>query len=110
MRNHPAHSSYPARPRRRSMPEEEASAHLEMAQDPHAAPDRLAGVAHGILRGADQWELNDKSWKVLIAIASHPNTPVDILLQCIWYVPEGVLANPVLPLLGLEHPDFVEQI
>jgi len=43
-------------------------------------------------------------------LAADPNTPADILFQLAGQFPEQFCANPVFPLLPLEHPDMATRM
>lgn len=43
-------------------------------------------------------------------IARHPNCPVDLLNVMFYHYWEDIMLNPVLPLLLLEHPDFLDDV
>lgn len=65
---------------------------------PDAAPE-LAEEVSGLLAPS----LNS----VLDAVARHPNTPPDVLVELIGRCRDAVCANPVLPLLPLEAPGLL---
>ena len=44
------------------------------------------------------------------AVTCNPNTPTEILLELAGEFPEGFLDNPILPLLCIERPDFINTI
>jgi hypothetical protein len=68
---------------------------LRQAIDPATAAERLRQLA------APE---NDPA--VRAAVARNPNTPTETLIGLIIEFPEAFLANPVLPLLLVEHPDL----
>ena len=71
---------------------------LEIAKAPKTPSDRF-------------WELpwsNDKL--VQAAVAENPNSPPELLKQLFINYPDEVLNNPILELILLELPDFIEQL
>jgi pentose-5-phosphate-3-epimerase len=66
--------------------------------NPNAAPDLLQKLA------------NSCDDKILLAIASNPNTPTNILWKVGVEFPEEVLSNPVFSLLLLENANLIEEI
>ncbi len=43
-------------------------------------------------------------------VAQHPNTPPDVLKQLFRYYPVAILTNPIIKLLLLENPNFLEEL
>jgi hypothetical protein len=43
-------------------------------------------------------------------VTANPNTPIEILLELAASFPEVFLENPILPLLQLEKPDFLQTL
>ena len=88
------------------------------AADPRTAPERLRELAQDPLLApivASNPAANAQLLRALAegdgtqtraAVTSHPNAPLDLLLQLAGEFPAAFCANPVLPLLLLEQPDL----
>jgi hypothetical protein len=76
------------------------------ARDPNASPEQLTHLAAEARRFAPRREQNP----VYDALAANPNTPPDLLAFLMPLCPVALAANPVLPLLPLEMPDFTARV
>ncbi|NBB84825.1 MAG: hypothetical protein GVY12_01195 [Bacteroidetes bacterium] len=71
---------------------------LEQATDSTAGADTLASLA------------SHEEEDVQAAVARHPNTPVEVLWRLAVSHPEAVWQNPVLDLLALESPRWIDDV
>src|SRR5579859_1080901 len=53
---------------------------------------------------------NEKDAAVRQAVAQNPNTAKHILLNLAWEFPRAFLSNPILQLLNLSDPNFLEAL
>lgn len=84
-----------------------ASAH-KVTKNPQALPDDLNTAVQEVVECGDKLRT-----EAIMALAAHPNTPSDSLLHLIHNhytaAAHGLARNPILPLLTLERPDFLEK-
>lgn len=78
---------------------------LEIARDPRSPPAFLRRVFRQTWH--DPYPMLQTIAK---ATASNPNSPLDVLGQAAEDFPEAVFANPVIPLLNLGQPDWLDRI
>lgn len=74
---------------------------------PDTPPDELRRL-HDL--AAQDYENYGAQQPLIETIAAHPNSPPDLLSECLYRAPEAFLRNPALPLLPLESPDFFERL
>ena len=72
------------------------SALLAEASDPRTAPGRLAELA------------KHPNSAIRKQAATNPSTPLEALLELLWYMPDAVTDNPCWPLLVLSDPRLAE--
>jgi hypothetical protein len=79
-----------------------------VANNPSAPPELLQELTNGIYGSdATTYENNRDIYK---AVAQNPNTPPNLLLALYADFPLQVLNNPVLDLLVLENPNFLDRL
>jgi hypothetical protein len=105
----------------RTAAEKEAYREIEelaaAAADPTTPPERLTALFDEYIdrvnypRGHVHFREREKAAREWLGppLARHPNAPLKVLLELARYHPHDVVANPVFPLLPLEHPDLTEQ-
>ena len=71
---------------------------LQQAEDPTTSPERLQELA------------TSPDPAIRQAVAANPNTPLETLWQLAREFPHQFWENPILPLLVLEQPDFIDEI
>lgn len=106
----------------RIMTEAEAMEEIEksaaIAADPTVSPDQLSVLLEEYLdrvrypRGNANFMVREKAAREKLgpSLARNPNAPLKIVIELARHHPQDVLANPVFPLLPLEHPDLVGQL
>lgn len=77
-----------------------------IAQHPNATSETLQQLAD--VSYSEPWSNSYKA--VHEAVASNPNTPIDVLFYLGMRFPKQLLNNPVFSLLILENPNFLEQM
>jgi leucine rich repeat (LRR) protein len=82
------------------------------AADPATSPARLTQIVkaeHARLRRLSGVGGPERS-NVLKAVAANPSAPPEVLRELLPHCPDSFLSNPVVPLLLLEAPDFLDTV
>lgn len=69
-----------------------------LARNPETPPERLRRLAQNRAPGLRE------------ALATNPNTPLDVLSDLIQSVPTAFCRNPLAPLINIEDPAFVKRL